>query len=352
MTATRRPFPGTNGAGVGAARAAHAGDPNTAPPADAIEAATDPGTEDAARVGPACPRVPVGEDFTDAGVPQGVLCARRLGASGIDQGEARRLLERMGKANGCMSIPADRWPIAGKEQLLRQCRLFARAGDQAVRLAGSMTLCMRLAADERICVDAAARHWVWLICDGLVELAYADAEGRRAVVLLLDRDDGWVSLEDLEEPWQRMELTAVRPATLLRSSREELGRLFDRYPEVSWRFAGLSLARIQRLQQRLAEVTARSVSQRLAAALLGLSARYGRPERRGGRRLGLSMGYGELAGVVGGSRRRVARILGRFRRAGWIGGERRRVEWIDERALAAVGRPVADTAHRDPRRGG
>lgn len=242
-----------------------------------------------------------------------------------------------------MTAPAgrDRPPTGHKEQLLSQCRLFAYAGDEALQFADSMTLCVRLAGDERIHVDAAGRDWIWFICDGVVQLAYADGEGRRAVVLLLDRDDGWIALENLEEPRMRMELTAIRPATLLRATRDELAQLCSRHPEVSWEFARLSLARIRRLQQRLAEVTAGSVPERLAAALLALGARYGCPDPGGGRSLAQPMAHRDLAGIVGASRQRVAAILGRFRQSGWIGGDRRRVEWIDEAALAAVGRQVA-----------
>jgi CRP-like cAMP-binding protein len=100
-------------------------------------------------------------------------------------------------------------------------------------------------------------------------------------------------------------------------------------------------ARLREADLARAAAGAESVPQRLAELLLSLGERYGRPDGKGGRLIGLPLSQDDLAGLILTSRRTVGRILKQWRKGSLVVTGRRSilVKDVNELRRRATGPP-------------
>lgn len=114
------------------------------------------------------------------------------------------------------------------------------------------------------------------------------------------------------------------------------------WPELSERYRGFSSGsgaqvghRMATLHDRIEALTARSVEQRLAAALLKLVEQTGRPAA-GGERIGIALTRATLSEMTGATLFTVSRVMSLWEKQGLVTSERRRVTICDRAGLAAI----------------
>lgn len=218
---------------------------------------------------------------------------------------------------------------------LQHCPLLAGLSQREMRELHDITVMVKLQAQDRLLATDREPGAIWLVKDGLVSLAYGDASGKGATVVLLGPGDLFGALEPAGDQALSESAVALKPAILCRMTRPQMEGLLNRYPDIAYRITKLSWRRIAHLQQRLAEIMTHTVSQRLATLLLQVAAEYGE-DRSGGRSLGLTVTHDDLARLVGSSREMVTKVMGHFRDSGWVLSSRKSVELVDLQALQAV----------------
>jgi CRP/FNR family cyclic AMP-dependent transcriptional regulator len=178
-------------------------------------------------------------------------------------------------------------------------------------------------------------------------------EDRAETLFLLKR--GQIQLYRLTPSGKRLELATIVPGTFFGEmpllgetrrhtyaeavveslvcvmSRADVERLIYEHPQVALRMIEVMGQRLAYYEARLEELAYRSVSARLAAALLRLAREQGKTNAPG-----ISITHQELGDMVGALRETVTSVLGEFQRAGLVELHRGYIYLRNPRALECL----------------
>lgn len=153
---------------------------------------------------------------------------------------------------------------------------------------------------------------IYLLHRGRVRLYTISPEGRALTVLLLEPPSVFGEMALVEEWRHDNYAVSVTPCLVGAVRRDMLRRVLNDQPPLALRFMGVMSRRLRAVERKLADIAFKSVPQRLAAALLGLSA-----ERRDAPPSVRST-HQQLAEMIGSHRETVTKAIGEFRAAGLI----------------------------------
>jgi CRP/FNR family transcriptional regulator len=180
---------------------------------------------------------------------------------------------------------------------LRQLPLFAGLSDGAFRELAARTIARSFAPGEAVFSAGSKARGMYVVLRGRVRVVRQSA-GRRHVLHEEGPGGTLGEVPLFEGGGYPATAIAADDVSCLFLGRDAIAAAMRADPELAWRFLGQLAARVRTLVERLDGVTARSVSQRLAALLV---ARHAQHEADGG------------AVTLGGTQQEIAEELGTVR---------------------------------------
>lgn len=190
----------------------------------------------------------------------------------------------------------------------------------------------QVAPGTRLMSEGAAAERVGIVETGAVEL-YRRRSGSRVVLQILQPGDVFGDVPALCRSVPAFSARALTRATLVRVDAEKFLHLLAERPAVGQRFLVSLASRLQRMQDRVLEVTQGDLRRRVAVVLLGQTG--GGPGR-------VELSQDTLASLTGSSRQSVNRVLREFEDDGVLALGYRQVDVLDPVGLslaAGLGTP-------------
>ena len=260
----------------------------------------------------------------------------------------RRLFERDGMQvempTGELLTDADL-----KAGLLREVDLFAELSlDQLKEISRTlpMTACQTGGlvtspndVDERL----------YIVKRGRVRLYRLTPEGKQLTLDILDKGRIVGRMSWLGQELNEVYAEAIEDAVICSFTPEELRRLIDRFPSIGFNMIRYLSERLAVAEREREVMAFRSVEQRLAASLLELTERFGRPAE-GGLAIDARLTQQELADMIGTSRETLAMTVSSLRERGVLEMHDQRVVIRDLERLRGMTGPIRDPGHEEPDR--
>ena len=153
----------------------------------------------------------------------------------------------------------------------------------------------------------AAVSWISVV-GGALRLGTALRDGREFTLELIGTGQWFGDIALVDERPPDVDLIAHVPSTLLVLSKTDLLRLLGASNQLNAALFRLNCQRLRRMLRRFEEMQMMGVAQRLARQQQRLLRQFGRPQAPRAR-IALELSQGDLAAMVGGSRKRVNRAL-------------------------------------------
>jgi CRP/FNR family transcriptional regulator, cyclic AMP receptor protein len=173
---------------------------------------------------------------------------------------------------------------------------------------------------------------VMLLMAGRVKIASVSEDGRESVLAFRGPGEVLGELSAIDGQPRSASVLAVEPVEAIVIPAPEFRAFLERTPRATLWLLTRVIARLREADRKRAEFGASDTIGRVAARLIELAERYGRPTE-GGVRIDLPITQEELASWVGSSREGVNKALHTLRGLGWVETERRSITVVDSEAL-------------------
>jgi CRP/FNR family transcriptional regulator, cyclic AMP receptor protein len=173
---------------------------------------------------------------------------------------------------------------------------------------------------------------VMLLLAGRVKIASVAVDGRESVLAFRGPGEVLGELSAIDGKPRSAGVTAVDPVVALVIPTRAFRAFLERSPRASLWILERLVARLREADRKRAEYGTSDTIGRVAARLVELAERYGRPSEHGVR-IDLPITQEELASWVGSSREGVNKALHTLRGLHWVETERRSITVLDMEAL-------------------
>ena len=173
---------------------------------------------------------------------------------------------------------------------------------------------------------------VMFLLHGRVKIASVSEDGRERVLAFRGPGEVLGELSAIDGRPRSATVTAVDPVEALVVPGEDFRTFLERTPRATLYLLTALIGRLREADRKRVEFGASDTIGRVAARLLELSGRYGKPSGDGVR-IDLPITQEELASWVGSSREGVNKALNTLKGLHWIDIERRSITVLDVEAL-------------------
>ncbi len=187
--------------------------------------------------------------------------------------------------------------------------VIQRAGDSAIRLS--------------------------IVAAGMLKVARPTLDGQDVLLDVLGSGDIFGSLDLLGDTVYADDATAQTHCCVLHASSQVFRAMLDRYPSVAVAALAFIAGRLSEAHETIERLSASPVDQRVAATLLKLAGRAGRPDN-GALVIDMPITRQDLADMTGATVETVSRVISELRRSGVIESGRKWIAITDRDALAAL----------------
>ncbi len=201
---------------------------------------------------------------------------------------------------------------------LKKVPLFAELSEKELQFLAAHAVVRRYAANEQIFSEGDPCEGLYVIETGTVRIFKTSPSGREQVLALETAGNSVAELPVFDGGNYPASTAAVGDATLLFIRRADFQALCLQHPEVALKVLRVVGRRLRTLVGIIEELSFTTVRHRLAALLLRLAKRRGKPVARGVE-LTLTASHQEIAAHIGTVRELVSRNLGRLQAEGIIG---------------------------------
>ena len=207
-------------------------------------------------------------------------------------------------------------------EALRRCALFSRVDERTLVACTDSLLTHRYRRNETIFHQGDPGDSLYIIDSGAVKIVLPSPEGDgEAIIATLGAGDFFGELVLLDGAERSATAIAHEATTALILRREAFSRLIDTVPTLSHDLLAALAAELRRLTGHVEELYFLDLPGRLARRIVRM-AREVDPKSSGPVTLDWSFSQAELAGMIGGTRQTVNRLLGDFTAEGLIRLER------------------------------
>lgn len=191
---------------------------------------------------------------------------------------------------------------------LRSCALFGAVDDPTLEVVARSLRVRRFRRNEVVFHEGDPGDSLYVIESGSVKIILASAEGEEAIIATLHRGDFFGELALLDGAARSATATTVEPTSTLVLSREPFLALIDSEPSLRAALLASLAGELRRLTGHVEELHFLDLAGRLAMRLTRLA----RAEDPSAGEVRLSWPYtqSDLAGMIGGTRQSVNRLLG------------------------------------------
>ncbi|MFG0334705.1 MAG: Crp/Fnr family transcriptional regulator [Maioricimonas sp. JB049] len=216
---------------------------------------------------------------------------------------------------------------------LKNCDLFERLSPEQVQRLESVSHAKQYARGSLIYMPAEAGESVFLLTSGRIKLYHITAEGKQAVLALIDPGELFGELTVFDGGDREEFAEAMEKSTLIRIPRAEITRLIEEHASVAVGVTRLMGLRRRRIERRLKSLLFRSNRERLIHLLMELAEKYGR-RSPDGVTLGIKLSHQELASIIGSTRETVTVVLGELQNERSLIIKRRQIILTDMENMA------------------
>ncbi len=177
---------------------------------------------------------------------------------------------------------------------------------------------------DYICLAGDPAERLYVVADGRVKLMRHSLAGRDILIDLLSAGEFFGSLSMEAGDVYPDSAQAQTAACVLAIGREDFQRILERYPPVAVSMIGIMATRLQAANQRLQQLSVLPVEGRIAAVLLMLSRKFGRPHPLG-RLIEVPLSRDDLASLAGTTSESASRAISQMQKDGLIESGR---QWV------------------------
>ncbi len=190
----------------------------------------------------------------------------------------------------------------------------------------------RFRKGQAIFHQGGASDRVIVLIRGRVKVSTLSDEGKEIVLAFRGPGDLLGELSAIDGEPRSATVEAIEEAEALAIPAAEFRSFLIAHPDVGLLLLQMLSRRLRDADRKRVEYGTHDTVGRVAARLVELAERYGRPVAKG-IEIGLPLSQEELAGWTGASREAVSKALQTLRKVGWVITERRRITVLDLEAL-------------------
>jgi CRP/FNR family cyclic AMP-dependent transcriptional regulator len=224
-------------------------------------------------------------------------------------GEGSPIVAEWGNASDDTAMTRTVWSVPEfARNALRRCALFDRVDDATLAIVADSLRVRRFRRNEIIFHQGDPGDSLYVIESGSVKIVLPSPEGEEAIIATLRGGDFFGELALLDGAPHSATATALEPTQILVLSRDRFLRLVDSEPDLRRALLASLAGELRRLTSHVEDLHFLDLAGRLAIRLVRL-AREAAPESRTNVRLDWPYTQMDLAGMIGGTRQSVNRLL-------------------------------------------
>ena len=217
---------------------------------------------------------------------------------------------------------------------LKNCDLFERLTADELALVESRSRVKTFKRSSLIYLPTDSGNSILLLTSGRVKIYHLTAEGKQALLALIDPGELFGELAVLDSGQRDEFAEAMEASTLVMIPRDVVSGLMTTHPAVALSVTRLMGLRRKKIERRLKSLLFRSNRERLVHLLMELAEKYGRltPD---GLQIDVKLSHQELANIIGSTRETVTVILGELQHERSVIVRRRQIILTQPDQLAA-----------------
>ena len=229
----------------------------------------------------------------------------------------------------------------GREALesLRNIPLFSRVGDEDLLDVAALLIERRFPKHKTIVEEGLPGDYMYVICEGRVQVSKLSDDGREKILEFLDTGDFFGEMSLLDNAPRSASCRALADTRVLALSRND-------FLHAMRKSSDLAMAVVQELTRRLRQIDEQASSlsfQRVKQRTMGLLTRLAKQGGEGERPITPALTHQQIADMIGTSRETVTRALKGLKGEGWLEQEGKKylvpvAEGRAEHGASAVGR--------------
>ena len=161
---------------------------------------------------------------------------------------------------------------------------------------------------------------VYIVLHGTVKIHVEQADGRDVILALLGSGDLIGEMSLIDSVGRSASVTTLENSLMLWMGKETFQEMLDTFPPVARNLVKILSARVRLSDQLIQALASLDVYGRVARQLLAFTEKYGRP-REDGIQIRILFTQGDMADLVGASRKRVNQVMVSFKEQGLIGND-------------------------------
>ncbi len=178
---------------------------------------------------------------------------------------------------------------------------------------------------------------VYIILHGTVKIHIEQPDGRDVVLSILGNGDTLGEMSLIDSVGRSASALTLEDSLMLWMDRATFQYMLDNFPPVARNLVRILSARVRLSDQVIQALATLDVYGRVARQLLAFAERYG-VETDGGVRIPIRLTQGDMAELVGASRKRVNQVMVAFKSQGLIAEEDGKIIVLQRDGLARFGR--------------
>ncbi len=222
--------------------------------------------------------------------------------------------------------------LAMRLAVCQKVPLFAELDAQQLAQINRHCRAQRFDAATPVYMEGDAATHLYVVATGAVKTTRLAADGRESLIDLLTPGDFFGALPALGQKHYADSATTLTPACLLGLDASEYDAVMHEIPQVAVATLKGVAHRLTQSQQAIHMLAGAPLEQRLAAILLVLAGKVGKPWN-GATLLDVPLAREDLAAMAGAATESVSRLLSQWQRDGWIEAGRRWVAVADAARL-------------------
>lgn len=154
---------------------------------------------------------------------------------------------------------------------------------------------------------------VYIILHGTVKIHVEQGDGRDVILSILGAGDLLGEMSLIDSIGRSASAVTLESSLMLWMDKRTFNQLLDEFPPVARNLVRILSARVRLSDQLIQALATLDVYGRVARQLLAFAERYGKPRADGEIRIPIALTQGDIADLVGASRKRVNQVMVAFK---------------------------------------
>ena len=223
-------------------------------------------------------------------------------------------------------------PEGSRGRILRRAFIFSALTDAEIDELAQISIVRHLATEEFVFLEGDDPDYLYVLAEGKVRVVKHSPSGKDFIVAFFDAGEMFGEVAVFEDKPYPASAQATNATTVVALPKDEFLRFLSQRPQVALRIINVLGGRLREAQSRLKDLAIEKVEQRLANALVMLSAKLGST---------LPFTRQDIADMTGTTTETAIRTMGHFKERGIIGTTRGKITIVspEKLRLLAEGRP-------------